>query len=307
VVVSSEYDGVLGWRDELAGLQGRLGWLFRRVEARRQAGRYLEGLLSAVERKNGWQLAEQISDARPWRTQRVLSRTRWDAAAARDLCREYVVEHLGVAEGVLVVDETDFLKKGDKACPGTGRGRPALRQAQEERQYSGTAGRIENCQIGVFLGCASDRGHALIDRELYLPKEWAEDDTRRAGAEIPPAVPFATKPQLAERMIARAIAAGVPPELVEGRLGGGRRGLRFGPSLAAVSRSARAALCAGGAPQREAVVGARWPSWSARRGRSCGYEIRSWHSWYRHITPGLRRGRPWPYWRSLFSPCCGPS
>jgi SRSO17 transposase len=195
--VGSEYDGVLGWHAELAELQKRLGELFGRTDARRQANLYLEGLLSAVERKNGWQLAEQIGDARPWRTQRVLSRTLWAADAARDLCREYVVEHLGAADGVLVIDETGFLKKGSKS-------------AGVARQYSGTAGRIENCQIGVFLAYASGRGHALIDRELYLPQGWAEDGARRATAGIPRAVSFATKPQLAQRMIARAIAAGVP-------------------------------------------------------------------------------------------------
>ena len=188
---------MLGWRAELAELQERLGELFGRADARRQANLYLEGLLSAVERKNGWQLAEQIGDARPWRTQRVLSRTLWEADAARDRCREYVVEHLGAADGVLVIDETGFLKKGSKS-------------AGVARQYSGTAGRIENCQIGVFLAYASGRGHALIDRELYLPQDWAEDGARRATAGIPTAVSFATKPQLAQRMIARAIAAGVP-------------------------------------------------------------------------------------------------
>ncbi len=203
LVVGSEYDEVLSWREELAELQERLGRLFGRADARRQASLYLDALLSAVERKNGWQLAEQIGDARPWRTQRVLSRTLWEADAARDLCREYAVANIGTAEGVLVIDETGFLKKGSKS-------------AGVARQYSGTAGRVENCQIGVFLAYASSRGHALIDRELYLPKEWAEDGARRAAAEIPPAVPFATKAQLAERMIARAIAAGVPFAWVTG-------------------------------------------------------------------------------------------
>lgn len=207
---------MLGWRAELAELQERLGELFGRADARRQANLYLEGLLSAVERKNGWQLAEQIGDARPWRTQRVLSRTLWAADAARDLCREYVVEHLGAADGVLVIDETGFLKKGSKS-------------AGVARQYSGTAGRIENCQIGVFLAYASGRGHALIDRELYLPQAWAEDDARRATAGIPGAVSFATKPQLAQRMIARAIAAGMPFAWVVGDevYGSDRRLRRF--------------------------------------------------------------------------------
>jgi SRSO17 transposase len=191
--VSSVFD----WRSELSELQARLGALFVRSEPRRQAGLYLEGLLSAVERKNGWQLAEHLGDARPWRTQRVLSHVQWDEAAARDLCRAYVVETLADREAVLIVDETGFLKKGTKS-------------AGVARQYSGTAGRVENCQIGVFLAYASGKGHALIDRELYLPKKWAEDLARRAAASIPQEVRFATKPELARRMIARAIAAGVP-------------------------------------------------------------------------------------------------
>ena len=197
MVIGLEYDGALGWREALAELQERLGDLFGRTEARRQAGLYLEGLLGAARRKNGWQLAEQIGDARPWRTQRVLSRAVWEADVARDLCRRYVIEHLGAADGVLVIDETGFLKKGTKS-------------AGVARQYSGTAGRVENCQIGVFLAYASARGQALIDRELYLPEGWATDAARRAEAKIPPAVAFATKPRLAERMIARALAAGIP-------------------------------------------------------------------------------------------------
>src|SRR3954451_21216946 len=145
---------VFDWRSELSELQARLGALFGRAEPRRQAGLYLEGLVSAVERKNGWQLAEHLGDARPWRTQRLLSHVQWDEAAARDLCRGYVVEVLADQEAVLIVDETGFLKKGTKS-------------AGVARQYSGTAGRIENCQIGVFLAYASGKGHALIDRELY--------------------------------------------------------------------------------------------------------------------------------------------
>lgn len=178
-------------------MHARLGALFVRSEPRRQAGLYLEGLLSSVERKNGWQLAEHLGDARPWRTQRLLSHAQWNKEAARDLCRGYVVEALADREAVLIIDETGFLKKGTKS-------------AGVARQYSGTAGRIENCQIGVFVAYASGTGHALIDRELHLPKEWAEDSARRAAAGISKAVGFATKPELARRMIARAIAAGVP-------------------------------------------------------------------------------------------------
>ena len=189
--------GVLAWREELGALEARLGGLFVRAEPRRQAGLYLEGLLSAAKRKNGWQLAEQIGDARPWRTQRVLSHVLWDQDAARDLCRGHVLEHLGAADGVLIVDETGFLKKGEHSVG-------------VARQYSGTAGRIENAQIGVFLAYASGKGHALIDRELYLPESWCEDADKRTEAAIAEEVAFATKPALACRMIGRALDAGLP-------------------------------------------------------------------------------------------------
>lgn len=201
--MSVDSANVLAWRGELGALEARLGELFVRAEPRRQVGLYLEGLLSAVKRKNGWQLAEQIGDARPWRTQRVLSHVLWDQDAARDLCRDYAVEHLGADDGVLIVDETGFLKKGEHS-------------AGVARQYSGTAGRIENAQIGVFLAYASGKGHALIDRELYLPEEWCGDAGKRAAAAIPEEVPFATKPALAGRMIERALDAGLPCAWVVG-------------------------------------------------------------------------------------------
>jgi SRSO17 transposase len=186
-----------GWRSEFEALLVRFGRLFVRAEPRRQAGRYLEGLLGPVERKNGWQLAEHLGDARPWRTQRVLSHVLWDEAAARDLCREYAVERLGAEDAVLVVDETGFLKKGKHS-------------AGVARQYSGTAGRVENCQVGVFLAYAGRKGQALIDRRLYLPEAWADDAGRRHAAKIPELVPFLTKPEIAREMIARALDAGVP-------------------------------------------------------------------------------------------------
>ena len=195
--MSADAASVLAWREELSALEVRLGELFVRAEPRRQAGLYLEGLLSAAKRKNGWQLAEQIGDARPWRTQRVLSHVLWDQDAARDLCRDYVIEHLGAADGVLIVDETGFLKKGEHSVG-------------VARQYSGTAGRIENAQIGVFLTYASGKGHALIDRELYLPEAWCDAPEKRAEAAIPDAVAFATKPALAGQMIGRALDAGLP-------------------------------------------------------------------------------------------------
>src|ERR671920_548742 len=195
--MSADSASVLAWREELGALEVRLGELFVRAEPRRQAGLYLEGLLSAVERKNGWQLAEHLGDARPWRTQRLLSHVQWDEEAARDLCRAYVVEPLADREAVLIVDETGFLKKGTKS-------------AGVARQYSGTAGRIENCQIGVFLAYAAPAGRTFLDRELYLPKAWIEDRDRCAEAGIGPDVPFQTKPELAVAMLTRALDAGVP-------------------------------------------------------------------------------------------------
>src|SRR3954454_18816086 len=169
------------WRDELEQVQDRLGEFFVRPEPRRQAGLYLEALLSGAQRKNSWQLAEQIGDARPWRTQRVLSHVQWDEDAARAICRDYVIAHIGSADGVLVADESGFLKKGTHS-------------AGVARQYSGTAGQVDNCQIGVFLAYASSKGHALIDRALYLPEAWCADAERRAEAAILEEEAFATKP-----------------------------------------------------------------------------------------------------------------
>src|SRR5689334_13976057 len=184
---------VSGWRAELEGLLARFGRLFVRAEPREQAGRYLEGLLGPVERENGRQSAEHLGDARPWRTQRVL----WDEAAARDLCREHAVEHLGAADAVLVIDETAFVRKGRHS-------------AGVARQYCGTLGKVENCQVGVFLAYGSRRGHALIDRRLHPPEAWAGDAGRRRAAKVPEGVPFLTKPAIARATIARALDAGVP-------------------------------------------------------------------------------------------------
>ncbi len=180
--------------DELAD---RLAPRFVRAEAHRRAVAYLRGLLAPVERKNGWQLAEAAGDRTPDGVQDFLSRMRWDAEAVRDDLRSYVVEHLGDPEAVLVLDATGFVKKGTKSVG-------------VQRQYSGTAGRIENCQIGAFLGYASRYRHALIDRALYLPEGWAGDPSRRSEAGVPAEVAFTTKPKLARAMLARARAAGVP-------------------------------------------------------------------------------------------------
>src|SRR5258708_5679661 len=188
----------------VAGVHARIAPRFRRREARERARRYLLGLLGRSERKNGWQLAEALGEGGPQGMQRLLNAADWDAEAVRDDLRAYVVEHLAnEPSGVLVIDETGFLKKGTKS-------------AGVARQYSGTAGRRENQQIGVFLLYASDRGAAFIDRALYLPDEWLGDAARRLEAHIPEPVGFATKGELARDLLARAFAAGVPARWVVG-------------------------------------------------------------------------------------------
>jgi SRSO17 transposase len=188
---------VEGWAAEFERLCERIGPRFTRPEVRRRAAGFLRGLLGGVDRKNGWQLAEHAQETTPDGMQRLLTTSRWDPGALRDDVRGYIVEQLGDPDGVLVVDETGFLKKGTKS-------------AGVQRQYSGTAGRIENCQVGVFLTYASTKGRALVDRELYLPKEWSADPARRTEAHVPERVGFRTKPQLAQAMLERAVEAGVP-------------------------------------------------------------------------------------------------
>ena len=188
---------------EVDGAAARLRRHFRRRAGHRHAVAYMRGLLGDAERKNGWQLAEHAGYRHPRTIQRVLDRSAWAADEVRDDLRAYVAAELGDPDGVLVVDETGFLKKGTRSCG-------------VARQYSGTAGRIENCQIGVFLGYASPKGRAGVDRALYLPRAWADDPARRAAAGVPEAVAFRTKPQLALEMIEAALAAGVPARWVVG-------------------------------------------------------------------------------------------
>ena len=186
-----------GWKRELVRAHGWIADLFVRSEPRALSLAYLQGLLSGCARKNGWQLAAWLGEAAPSRVQHLLDRARWDAEEARDRIRSYAIEELGSEEAVLIVEETGFLKKGRHS-------------AGVKRQYSGTAGRIENSQVGVFLCYGSDQGAALVDRALYVPQEWAEDAERRREAGISETVKFAPKPELARRMIERALAAGAP-------------------------------------------------------------------------------------------------
>src|SRR6187549_1747169 len=190
-------DEAIDWTRGLDGLVEQIAPRFCRIEPRRRARAYLQGLLCPVERKNGWQLAENAGDRTPDGVQDFLARMRWDADQVRDDLQAYVVAQLGDADGVLVLDETGFVKKGTKSVG-------------VQRQYSGTAGRIENCQIGVFLAYATQHGHALIDRALYLPECWMTDPARCEQAGIADEEVFATKPAQALAMLQRALAAGVP-------------------------------------------------------------------------------------------------
>src|SRR5918992_5019625 len=185
------------WAASLREVKARMRPLFTQERVGASAGLFLDGLLGEEQRKTGWMRAEAAGDPGPWRQQAILGRGRWDADALRDIARDYALEHLAADDAVLVVDETGFLKQGKASCG-------------VARQYTGSAGKITNCQIGVFVAYVSGKGHALIDRALYLPKVWTDDRARRAGAHVPESVTFATKPQLARAMIERAINAGVP-------------------------------------------------------------------------------------------------
>jgi SRSO17 transposase len=188
---------LLKWEQELSELKARLAPAFGRAETRASANAFIDGLLSGATRKTGWQLAEQAGLARPYRMQSLIGRGSWNVDVLRDKVRDEVISSLGDPNGVLVVDETGFLKKGTHSVG-------------VARQYSGTAGRIENCQVGVFLAYASPLGQALIDRRLYLPEAWAADSVRRRETHVPENVTFATKLKIAGELISAARDAGVP-------------------------------------------------------------------------------------------------
>src|SRR5882724_2593505 len=182
------------WPSSLRDVKGRMRPLFTQERVAASAGSFLDGLLGAERRKTGWMRAEAAGDCGPWRQQAILGRSRWDADALRDVVRDYALETLGDEDAVLVIDETGFLKQGKASCG-------------VARQYTGSAGKITNCQIGVFASYVSRHGHGFIDRALYLPREWTDDLKRMKAAHVPDDVSFATKPQIARQMIARAIAA----------------------------------------------------------------------------------------------------
>ena len=185
------------WASSLRAVKARMRPLFQQERMAASAGLFLDGLLGGERRKTGWSRAEAAGDPGPWRQQAILGRAQWDADALRDIVRDYALETLADADAVLVIDETGFLKQGKASC-GVG------------RQYTGSAGKITNCQIGVFAAYVSRYGHAFVDRALYLPKAWSDDPARLAAAHVPDGTKFATKPKLAVSMIERAIAAQVP-------------------------------------------------------------------------------------------------
>ncbi len=274
---------------EIEALTARLRPRFRRGAGHRHASAYVRGLLGPVERKNGWQLAEHVGHRHPRTIQRVLDRSAWDADAVRDDLRKQVIEELGDPDGVLVVDETGFVKKGTKSCG-------------VQRQYSGTAGRIENCQIGVFLGYASPKGRAGIDRALYLPRDWADDSERREEAGVPATVTFRTKPQLALEMIERALDADVPArwvvgDVVYGSDGKLRRALeaRDQAYALAVTRSEQPTTWPPYAPPGQVLVAdvaaALEPDDWHRLSCGEGAQGERWYDWaYVPLRPGLQEG-----------------
>jgi SRSO17 transposase len=266
-------DTVRAWLLELTEVERRIGPRFARWDVRRRVGAYLRGLLSPVERKNGWQIAEVNGDDTPYGVQHLLGRAVWDAEAVRDDLCCYVMEHLGTPQGVVVIDETGFLKKGRHS-------------AGVARQYSGTAGRVENCQIGVFLAYASARGQALLDRALYVPKEWTQDRERCTRAGIPAEQLFATKPELARRLLAQAFQAGVPTAWVTGdSVYGNDRRLRVW--LEAQERAYVLAVSG-----QEYV----WLGWQQRQVKTILASCLPAEGWQRHSAGAGAKGPRWYDW-----------
>jgi SRSO17 transposase len=275
------------WAEQLEEVAERISPRFLRSEPRRQALAYLQGLLSPVERKNSWQLAEQAGDPGPHRFQHLLGRAVWEADEVRDDLQVYVREHLADPEAVLIVDETGFLKKGEQSVG-------------VQRQYSGTAGRIENCQIGVFLAYSAARGHTFLDRALYVPEEWAGHQPRRRAAGIPKEIRFATKPVLARQMLERALANGVPARWVSGDSVYGNDGkLRLWLEEQQMAHvfgvSGNHFVWIGGKQQTVSKVAAQfspedWQRWSA----GAGSKGPRWYEWAAVETNSMLQG--WARW-----------
>jgi SRSO17 transposase len=304
----ADIEEVQAWAVGLDALHARIAGRFARAEPRRRALTYLRGLLGNVDRKNGWQLAEHAGERTPDGMQRLLSTADWEPDLVRDDLRAYVVEHLGDPQAVLVVDESGFLKKG-RTSVGV------------QRQYSGTAGKVDNCQLGVFLAYASPKGRAFIDRELYLPGSWTNDPARCRAARVPEEVKFRTKPQLARVLLERALDAGVPASWVTAdEVYGGDPALRrfledrgvsyvlavkgTEPLRTATQGSGRtpATNLAASVPPKQWITcsaghgakGRRLYDWArvelaapAGPGMARWLLVRRWPGWYRHITLAL--------------------
>jgi SRSO17 transposase len=273
----------LGLFDEV---MGRVAGRFPRVELRRRARSFVLGLLSDLPRKNCWSIAEHAGDGSPDGMQHLLARARWDAGGVRDDLRELVVEQLSDPDAVLVVDETGYVKKGAAS-------------AGVQRQYTGTAGRIENCQVAVFLTYAAAAGHALIDRDLYLPGSWVADPARCRAAGIPDGTPFATKPKLARQMIARALDAGIPAGWVAAdEVYGADPGLRADLEarqvgyVLAVARTCQVATGAGDCQAGKIAARLPRPAWQ----RYSAGEGAKGHRYYNWVWVSIDPGRPGRHW-----------
>jgi SRSO17 transposase len=200
-LTGSALEALSEWSNLLKSFQTRIAQHFSRSETRQTACDYLQALLSPVERKNGWQMAEQVGHQTPYRFQHLLGRAQWQADALAHEVRQYLIEALGQANGILAVDETGFIKQGDQSVG-------------VQVQHCSLTGRLENCQVGVFLAYVNPQGHSLIDRRLYLPQSWATDLEKRSKAGVPKPIQFATKPQLAKQMLQSAFEDGIRPEWV---------------------------------------------------------------------------------------------
>ena len=286
--VDQDISAVHGGAAYLTDIERRLAPYFERAEPRQRAMAYLRGLLSPAERKNSWQLAEVSGDATPYGFQHLLRRALWDPDAVRDELRTYVIQHQGEPHGMLVIDETGFVKKGQHS-------------AGVARQYSATTGHIENCQIGVFLGYAGRLGHALLDRELYLPKAWTNDPGRCRQAGIPEDHRFGAKPQLAQQMLQRALAAGVPARWVtndsvygdDWRL---RAWLEAQPLAYVLAISGKAHVRLGGQPRRVNTLVVAFPEegWTRLRAGDEAKGLR-WDDW-RWLPLADSKGPQWRRW-----------
>ncbi len=294
---------IASWPELFLAFHARFAPYFYREEVRERSLAYLQALLDRVERKNGWQLAEAMGEADPDGAQRLLYAAVWDADAVRDGLQRFAAEAFGQPDGILVVDESGVPKKGEKSVG-------------VKQQYCGALGKVENCQVGVFLTYRSALGHAFLARRLFLPEEWAEDDARRREAKVPEAVTFASKAQLAQAMLTHAFALGVPAAWVAGDEGYGsvpalRTSLEERPCayvLAVRSNEPTAVPPPVPKPRLVGLLGSagmtgRGARWRRRRrwggGNGCwcdaAWTIASWPT-TGSSRPSTRRWRPWSTW-----------